>query len=173
MMVFEKMKRMLNFDLDEETARMIERMAVLRIATKHINIWIRQLEMKRREMSELAGLMEFEEDQKEIVNEKSLERWARRCSAYFAKKVKRKLFEEIDNMVWSGREKEIAEWCEMNKVIDEITENEIEEIWNREAPDQEEPFRFNGNCVRETAKRVCDFINAHEELIQITTIGEY
>ena len=28
---------------------MVERLAILRIATKHINIWIRQLEMKRGE----------------------------------------------------------------------------------------------------------------------------
>ena len=34
-------------ELDEETTRMVERMVVLRVATKHINIWIRQLEMKR------------------------------------------------------------------------------------------------------------------------------
>ena len=83
------------------------------------------------------------------------------------------LFGEIDNMVWSGREKEITSWCEMNKVYDEITENEIEEIWNREAPDHEEPIRLNGKFVWETAKRVCDFINAHEGLIRITTFGEY
>ena len=44
-------------ELDEETTRMTERLAVLRIATKHINLWSRQLEMKRREVSELAGLM--------------------------------------------------------------------------------------------------------------------
>ena len=48
-------------DLDEETTRMVERMAVLRIATKHVNLWIRQLEMKRREVIELVGLMGLEE----------------------------------------------------------------------------------------------------------------
>ena len=42
------------------------------------------------------------------------------------------LFEEIDNIVWSGNEKEITEWCKENIVFDEITEEEIGEIWNRE-----------------------------------------
>ena len=39
-----------NFDPDEETARMTERMVVLRIATKHINLWVRQLKMKRKQI---------------------------------------------------------------------------------------------------------------------------
>ena len=46
---------------------MTERMVVLRVATKHINIWIRQLEMKRKEICELAGLMKLEETKKEIL----------------------------------------------------------------------------------------------------------
>ena len=41
------------------------------------------------------------------------------------------LFEEIDNMVWSGGEKGVSRWCELNKVYDEITEAEIGEIWQR------------------------------------------
>ena len=123
---------MLNIEeIDEETSRMTGRLAVLRIATKHINLWTRQLEVKRIEMSELAGLMRLEEAKKEITNEKSLEKWAKRCSHHFAKKVKRILFEEIDNVVWSGDEKEIAQWCKRNKVYDEITDAEIEEIWQR------------------------------------------
>ena len=137
-------------DLDEETTRMVERMVVLRVATKHINIWIRQLEMKRREMSELAGLMELEEVKDEIQKEKSLEKWARRFTNHFTKKVKRTLFEVIDNMVWCGTEKEISQWCMMNKVYDEITEDEIEEILKREVPD-EETVRLNGKYVWETA----------------------
>ena len=32
---------------------------------------------------------------------------------------------------------------------------------------------MNGKYVWETAKRVCDFINAHEDIITITTFGEY
>ena len=35
----------------------------------------------------------------------------------------------------------------MNKVYDEITDNEIEEIWKRESPDDEEPVRLNGKYV--------------------------
>ena len=89
---------------------MTKRVVILRIAKKHINVLIRLLEMKRKEMSELAGLMMFGVIKKEIVKEKSLERWARRCSN-FAKKVKRMLFEEIDKIVWSGNEKEISQWC--------------------------------------------------------------
>ena len=160
-------------ELGHETTRMTERLAVLRIATKHINLWIRQLEMKRKEMSELAGLMRLKEVEKEIENEKSLEKWAKRCSHHFTKMVKRKLFEEIDNMVWSGDEKEITQWCKRNKVYDEITDAEIEEIWREEDLSDDEPIRLNGKYVWETAKRVCDYINAHEELIIITSLGEY
>ena len=76
-------------------------------------------------------------------------------------------------MAWSGNEKEIEQWCEMNKVYDEITEDEIAEIWKMEMPDNEEPIRLNGKYVWETAKRVCDFINTHEDFIHITTFGEY
>ena len=61
----------------------------------------------------------------EVANEKSLERWAKRATHNFPKKVKRMLFEETDNMVWSGREKQVSRWCELHKVRDEITEAEI------------------------------------------------
>ena len=47
--------------------------------------------------------------------------------------------EEIDNIVWSGTEREIIQWCMMNKVYYSIAEAEIEEIWKRESPDDEEP----------------------------------
>ena len=66
-------------------------------------------------MSDLAELMMFGEIKKEIVNEKSLEKWAMICTNFFTKKVKRILFEEIDNMVWSGDE-EVTRWCGQNKV---------------------------------------------------------
>lgn len=118
---------------DHETTRMAERMVVLRISTKHINLWMRQLEMKRKEICELVGLIGLHEVKKEISEEKSMERWARRCSNLFTKKVKRMLFEEIDNMVWSGNEDEITGWCNRNTVYDEIAEKEIEEILMREA----------------------------------------
>ena len=169
----EKTSVVMNTDgLDEETSRMTERLAILRIATKHIILWTRQLEMKRSEVIKLAGLMKLEGVKKEIMNEKSLERWARRCSHHFTKKVKRMLFEEIDNMVWSGVETEMTEWCKNNKVYDEITENEIEEIWRKGDDPDDEPIRLNGNYVWETAKRVCEYINADEDLIHITTFGE-
>ena len=125
----EKTSEMMNTDeLDKETCRMTERLAILRIATKHIILWTRQLEMKRSEVIKLAGLMKLEGVKKEIMNEKSLERWARRCSHHFTKKVKRMLFEEIDSVIWSGSEAEISRWCKNNLVFDEITEDEIEEI---------------------------------------------
>ena len=81
------------------------------------------------------------------------------------------LFEETDNMVWSGVEKEIAQWCKRNKVYDEITEEEIGEFLRKEDPSNDEPVRLNGKYVWETAKRVCDFINAHEGLIRITLVN--
>ena len=74
--------------LDQEASRMDERMAVVRVSTKHINLWIRQLEMKRNEICELAGLMRFDAVKKEIEAEKSLEKWAKRCTNHFAKKDK-------------------------------------------------------------------------------------
>ena len=43
--------------------------------------------------------------------------------------MRRALYGEIDNMVWSGDEAGIMKWCKNNKVYDEITEDEIEEIW--------------------------------------------
>ena len=120
--VLGKVGEMMNVELlDEETTKMVERIVLLRLSTKHINLWTRQLEMKRREIGELAGLVGFDEVKMEVANEKSLERWARRCTHHFPKKVKRMLFEEIDNMVWSGREKEVSRWCDLNKVYDEIT----------------------------------------------------
>ena len=35
-------------EVDHETARIAQRMVILRISTKHINMWMRQLEMKRK-----------------------------------------------------------------------------------------------------------------------------
>ena len=150
-----KMKATMNVDvLDKEIARDVERIVILRISTKHINLWIRQLEMKRTEMCNLAVLLMLDEVKKEIEKEKSLERWARRCTHHFTKNMKRLLFEEIDNMMWRGREKGISEWYVKNKVFDEIMEDEIEEIRMREAPDEDEPIRLNGKYVWETEKRV-------------------
>ena len=68
--------------------------------------------------------------------------------------------------------KEVSQWLQKNSVYDEITETGIEEIWNREEPN-DESIRLNGKYVWETAKRVCNFINAREDLITITTFGEY
>ena len=35
---------------DEDFTHMVERMTILRISTKHSNLWMRQLEMKRMEI---------------------------------------------------------------------------------------------------------------------------
>ena len=49
------LKDSMNVDvLDEETIRMTERLVVIRISTKHINLWMRQLEVRRKEMIELG-----------------------------------------------------------------------------------------------------------------------
>ena len=63
------------------------------------------------------------------------------------------LYEEIDNMVWNGDEKEVSQWCERNKVYDVITEAENREIWQIEDPAEDETVRLNGKYVWETAKR--------------------
>ena len=60
---------------------------------------MRQLEMKRSEICELDDLMMLEEIKKEIETERSPVKWGKRCSNFFTKKVKKVLFEEIDNMV--------------------------------------------------------------------------
>ena len=102
--LLEKTKNMMHMDsLDQETIGMIERLVVVRISTKHINLWIRQLEMKRREICELAGLMGLQEVKKEISEEKNLERWARRCSNFFTKNVKRCYSRK--STTWSGVER--------------------------------------------------------------------
>ena len=51
-----KMKTVMSVEtLDQETIRDVERMVILRVSTKHINLWIRQLEMKRMDMCHLQG----------------------------------------------------------------------------------------------------------------------
>ena len=63
----EKMAEMVKReDLDQETIKMVERIIVLRIATKHINLWMRQLEMKRKTIIQLAELMRFDAVKKEV-----------------------------------------------------------------------------------------------------------
>ena len=148
-------------NVDEETIREVERMIVLRVSTKHINLWMRQLEMKRKEIGELAGLMGFGEIKKEVETEKDLEKWGKRSTNCFTKKMKRMIYGEIDNMVWNGGCHHVSRWSEENKVYEEITEEEIDEIWKRGEPDEDENIRLNGKHVWETAKRVCDFINTH------------
>ena len=76
-------------DLEEETTRMVKRIVLFRSSTKHINLWMRQLEIKRKEMCELAGLMALEEVQEEIAKAKDLEMWAKRCTRNFTKRVKK------------------------------------------------------------------------------------
>ena len=64
------------------------------------------------------------------------------------------------------------EWCQQNKVFDEIIE-EINEIWQKECPDEDEVIRQNGKCIWEAAKRVYDFKNVHEDIIHNTTFGKW
>ena len=113
----EKMKTMTKVDvLDDETIKNNERIVALKVSTKCINLWMRQLEKKRNEMCELAEMLEFVGIKREIELEKSLERWAKRCTNSFTKNVKRMVFGEIDNVIWSGKEKEISRWCQRNRV---------------------------------------------------------
>ena len=91
--------------LDQEIARDAERMVILRVSTKHINMWICQLEMKRKWICELDWLIGFDEVKKEVEKERNLEKWAKRCTNHFTKKTKRMTFEENDNVVWSEKEK--------------------------------------------------------------------
>ena len=58
-------------------------------------------------------------------------------------------------------------------MYDEITEGEIEGIWGRDKHGLEEVVRLNGKYVWQTAKRVCDFINTREDLIQVSSFEEY
>ena len=107
--VLEEVAEAMNVEaLDEETARMVEMIVVLRISTKHINLWMRQLEMKRREIGELASLIGFDGVKTEVEKEKNLEAWGKRCTHFFNKKTKRLLFEETDNVVWNCGESEIT-----------------------------------------------------------------
>ena len=133
--------------LDEETIQMTKRLIVTRASTKHINLRMRQLEMKRKEVGELAGLLGFDDVKNEVERAKSLEKWAKRCTHHFTKKEKRMLFEEIDNMIWSGCESAITGWCKRNKVCDEIMDDEIQEIWDNEDPEDGKPVRLNGKYV--------------------------
>ena len=68
--VLESVKDVMNLEtLDEETARMAKRLMITRISTKHINLWMRQLEMKRVEICKLAELMGLDDVKEEIQNE--------------------------------------------------------------------------------------------------------
>ena len=61
------MKDSMNVDiLDEETIGMTKRLVVIRISTKHINLWMRQLDMKRGEISKHAELMGFDDVKEDI-----------------------------------------------------------------------------------------------------------
>ena len=82
--MLEKLKTVMALDvLDDETTKMVQMLIILRLSTKHINLWARQLEMKRREKCELGGLLKFEAIVIEIEEENNLERWSRRCTIFF------------------------------------------------------------------------------------------
>ena len=60
-----------------------------------------------------------------------------------------------------------------NKVYDEITEDVIEDVWKRKVSDDGEPVGLDGKYIWETATRVCDFTNTRQDLIGMTSFGEY
>ena len=56
MVLKDKMTEMMVVEeLDQETIREVERIVVLRLSIKDINLWMRQLEMKRNAMSSWPG----------------------------------------------------------------------------------------------------------------------
>ena len=56
--LMEKTREIMKVDvLDDETTMTVEMMVVLRLSTKNINLWTRQLETKRNEIRELAELL--------------------------------------------------------------------------------------------------------------------
>ena len=68
--LLEKIRRMMRVDvLDKETTMTAERMVVLRLSTKHINLWTRQLETKRNDIHVLADLLKVDGIKKEIETE--------------------------------------------------------------------------------------------------------
>ena len=58
--------------LHEETTKTVERYLIRRVSTKHMNLWTRQLEMKRKENAELAELLSFYGVKEEVEKEKNL-----------------------------------------------------------------------------------------------------
>ena len=69
-------RRMREDVLDKETTMTVERMVVLRLSTKHTNLWTRQLETKRNEIRQLTELLRVDEIKKEIEKE-SLVKWVK------------------------------------------------------------------------------------------------
>ena len=65
--LLEKTKEIMRVDvLNKETTMKVERMVVLRLSTKHINLWTRKLETKRNEIRELPEALRVDEIKKEI-----------------------------------------------------------------------------------------------------------
>ena len=71
------------------------------------NLWILQLEKKRKEICEFAVLIGRDQIREEIEKETNLQKQAKRTNSHFTERVKRALIEEIDNVVWNEKEKEI------------------------------------------------------------------
>ena len=61
-------------DPDDETAGMLERIVILRVSTKHINLWMRKLEMKKDGDERACWHCGVGRSQK-IETEKNLEIW--------------------------------------------------------------------------------------------------
>ena len=93
-----------------KTIQMAKRLIVTRVSTKHINLWMRQLEMKRNEVGELAELFGFDVVKDDVERAKSLEKWAKRSTHRFTTKTKKLLFEDNDNIVWSDCESVFTVW---------------------------------------------------------------
>ena len=66
------------------------------------------IRVEKEETSSLATLMGFDCVRIEVERQKNLESLAKRGAHNFNKKVKRMLFDEVDNMVWKNGGSEIS-----------------------------------------------------------------
>ena len=60
----------------------------------------------------------------------------------------------------------------MTQRIRRKTDDEIQ-IWKKDDPEFGKPVLRNGECVWAATKRVCDIINAHEDIIHFETFSQY
>ena len=158
--------------LDEETIGIVSRIVLSQVSTKHINIinlWMRQQEIKKCQVLELAGLMGFEEI-KEFLKEKSLERRARRYTHFFTKKWNRMLYEEIDNVVWSGKENEMEDGT---RTIMCLMKSENEKSGRSRGEKPRKTVILSDSTANKSGKPPRVVTSSHTNSSSISLFGEY